>query len=117
MAAFLAERFADAVAEAQGAQGIRPDPAFQRDLARELARSGRTEEANAVAAPLLAGDPGDAEARYWLATALIQAGRFAEAHDLLSEGLRLAPADRRLREAMETARAARSRAESGASAR
>jgi tetratricopeptide (TPR) repeat protein len=114
MAAFIAGRFDEAVAHAQRAERIRPDPGFQRDLATELARAGRTAEAIAVAAPLVADDPRDGEARYWLADALTRAGRLAEAEDLLSEGLRLAPADRRLREAVESVRTARARARSEA---
>ncbi len=112
-AALLAGRFAEAVADAQDAQRVRPDPSFQRDLAKELVHAGRAEEAIAVATPLVAEDPRDTEARYWLGAALAREGRFAEAEALLSEGCRLAPAETRLREALETVRTARARAESG----
>ncbi len=115
-AALIAGRFAEAVADAQLAQRLRPDAAFQRDLARQLARAGRADEAIAVAAPLVADDPRDAEARYWLGAALTRAGRSAEAEAVLSEGCRLAPADRRLQEALEMVRTARARAESGRAA-
>lgn len=98
---FHSRRWSEALAEAQRAESVRPDPDFQVEVGRLLAQAGRPREATAILDPLVRASPRSTDARYWLAVSLARAGEPAAAAELLRDGVRLAPEDDRFSAALE----------------
>src|SRR6187399_1109838 len=68
-------------------------PSTGRNLAEQLARSGRTAEALAIFEQIVAENPTDVEVRLWIARLQLRMGRTAEAEAGFRAVLREHPSD------------------------
>ncbi len=92
--------YAEALAEAQTADRLRPNAELQAEIGRLLTRAGRPLEAIEVLAPLVSRAPRNIDFRYWFAAALTRANRLAEAAEVLRTSCALAPEDARSHQAL-----------------
>ena len=87
---------AEAASEAIAGELIRPDVQRQIEIAKRMVNSGYLADAMRVLNLQVERAPRSADVRYWLAAALVRSGHPEEARQVVLDGLRVSPRDRKL---------------------
>jgi predicted Zn-dependent protease len=92
---------AEAAREAIAAERLRRDVQRQIEIARIMVSTGSAAEAIPILALQIENAPRSADVRYWLAAALVRTGHPDQARQAVLDGLRIAPHDPKLRQAID----------------